>query len=233
MNAPSPRRPDLHEATRELVLPFVQAVRGTDRRPNEQPPQLRVYRYAADGITMIPVVGSGSARVTEILLSTELIDTTRENVRLLFDDVNDGTRVDPPVDYADPTQLQGWTLRALDEWVDYIVPDLANRYEPEAAFDSIYADFEARFFTDSYGWMWISPLANCVFHSSHIELEDGLAIRYLKQAELKLRHQGLMTIGTTGAGKRALWALARDRRGMLIEVGVPTLGRNLPRPREH
>ena len=145
---------------RELVLPFVRAVRDADRRPNEQPPQLRVYGYAADGITMIPVVGSGSARVTEILLSTELIDTTRENVRLLFDDVNDGTSVDPPVDYADPTQLQGWTLRALDEWVDYIVPELANRYEPEATFESIYTDFEARFFTDSYVRMWISPLSN-------------------------------------------------------------------------
>lgn len=171
---------------RDLVLPFVRAA----QEPREQRPNLHVYEYAADGLTMIPVAGSGSARVTDILLSAKTIDATRQNVRLRFDDVNDGTTVDPPVDYADLDELRGWTLRALDEWIDYVVPQLANRQEPEALFEGVYADFETRFFTESYVWMCIAPLANFTFEGSQIDLEDGLVIRYLDPAELNLRHQG-------------------------------------------
>lgn len=108
---------------RDLVLLFVRAA----REPREQRPNFQVYEYAADGLTMIPVANSGSAQVTDILLSAEMIDATRQNVRLRFDDVNDGTTVDPPVDYADLDELRGWTLRALDEWLEYVVPHLANR----------------------------------------------------------------------------------------------------------
>src|SRR5437879_9017183 len=66
---------------RDLASPFVQAARERDREPDEASPDLKVYDYATDGITMVPA-GSRSARVTEILLSSELIDTTRENVRV-------------------------------------------------------------------------------------------------------------------------------------------------------
>jgi len=136
LSTPTVRRPDLLEAMRDLASPFVQAARERDREPDEASPDLKVYDYATDGITMVPA-GSRSARVTEILLSSELIDTTRENVRVRFDDVNDGTTTIPPVDYGDRGQLQGWTLRALEEWAEYVAKLLSGRDNPMDAFERV------------------------------------------------------------------------------------------------
>jgi hypothetical protein len=189
------RRPDLLEAMRALVLPFVRAARERHSEPDDASPDdassddLEVYDYATDGITMVPA-GSRSTRVIEILLSPELIDRTRKNVRVRFDDVNDGTTTIPPVDYDNRGELQGWTLRALEEWAEYVAKLLSGRDNPMDAFARVYVDFEARFFSDSYLWMWISPLANFTFHGARIDLENGLTIRYLQPVEQDLRHQG-------------------------------------------
>lgn len=175
---------------RILVRPFVEAAERNEQPEGAYGPDLRIYDYDDDGSMMIPVPGTPAAAVANILLTDGLIETTRVNVRLRFDDVNDGSTTVPATDYYDMAVLRGWTLRALEEWVEWVTPRLVHRIDPEGAFRRVYADFEAHFFDDRYMWISFAPFANFIFHGPRVDLEPGVVIRYLDDEERNLRHSG-------------------------------------------
>jgi hypothetical protein len=144
-------------------------------------PYLRIEGYDDD--RAVPLGNSGP--VLELLTSGELVATTCENVRILFDDENEGTRRQPPYDYDAPDELSALALRGLQEWVDETVFRLFQARDPAALFDSLYQDFESRYFDEKYSWLWFSTLVKFAFEGHEINLEDGLTIRYLAPLESK------------------------------------------------
>lgn len=177
------RRPDLYEHMKTMVVPFVLQHHEEWRRAAGQAeiPHLRIEGYDDD--RAVPLGNSGP--ILEFLTSDELVATTRENVRILFDDENEGTRCLPPHDYEDPGELRALTLRGLQEWVDETVFRLFQARDPAAVFDSLYRDFESRYFDRKYSWLWFSTLVKFAFEGHEINLEDGLTIRYLAPLEGK------------------------------------------------
>ena len=173
---------DLFEATRVLVVPFILEhyrpwVEG-GRRRNELP-RLRVERYD-DQERAAPNEPAGA--VLDLLLGNDLEDITRENVRLLFDDVNDGGQHDPPFAYHDREELRKLTLRALQDWIDDTLLLLFYAADPQRAFEVAYADFEHRLLSPTYTRLSFSPLDKLSI-DEEVTLEEGLVLRYLATQE--------------------------------------------------
>lgn len=176
------RRRDLFEAMRVLVVPFVLEhhrpwLEG-GRRRNELP-RLRAERYD-DRDRAAP--NAPARAVLDLLLDNDLEDITRENVRLLFDDVNDGGQRDPPFAYHDREELKKLTLRALQDWIDDTLLSLFDTGDPQRAFEVAYADFEVRLLSPTYTRLWFSPLDKLSIHEA-VTLEEGLVLRYLSAHE--------------------------------------------------
>lgn len=175
------RQPNLCEAMKSTVLPFVLQHHDEWRRRGrcESAPRLRVEAYDGAGN---PEPRQNSGVVLDTFLAPNLADFTRDNVRLLFDDPNDGGRRDPPFDYQDPDVLRRLTLRVFQEWVDETVPLLLDSPDPVHAFDRLYEEFESAFFSEEYVRSWFSVLSKLAMHRE-VALEDNLVIRYLTPLE--------------------------------------------------
>jgi len=175
------------------------------------------------------VVPTSAARpVLEILLSEDIRTFTRENVRLKFDDPNDGVQRTPPFDYDDVNELRGLTLRVLQDWGDETTDAL---FDPpgltDAVFDSpsvterfdrLYRSFESSFFSEDYFFHWFSPLSNLAFtHGGGVILDEDLLIRYLAPHESKELSERWRHVREAPPPRMALVQTIRIRKGARVD----------------
>lgn len=218
------RRKDLFEAMRVLVVPFVLEhhrpwLEG-GRRRNELP-RLLVERYD-DRERVAP--DEPTEAVLDLLLANDLEAITRENVRLLFDDVNDGGHRDPPFEYHDRDELRNLTLRALQDWIDDTLLLLFDTSDPQREFEAAYAEFEARLFAPTYTRLWFSPMDKLSIHQD-VKLEEGLVLRYLTAHERDTLSQSWAHLRKAAIPPVGLVQSAEIEKGARIDLAgrVPPL----------
>lgn len=221
---PDMRHDDLFEAMRGLVVPFAlehhQLWLESGRRRHELP-CLRVERYD-NRERAAPDKPTGA--VLDLLLANDLEAITRENVRLLFDDVNDGGHRDPPFAYHDRDELRNLTLRALQDWIDDTLLFLFDAGDPEREFEAAYAEFEARLFAPTYTRLWFSPMDKLSI-DQEVKLEEGLILRYLTAHERDTLSQPWAHLRKAAIAPVGLVQSAEIEKGVRIDLAgrVPPL----------
>lgn len=211
------RHSELFAAMRSLVVPFVLEhhqiwLEGGRRR--DVLPRLRVERYDDRDR---PALDSPTQAVLDVLLANDLETITRANVRLLFDDVNDGSQRDPPFAYHDRDELRKLTLRALQDWIDdtrFLLFDTAN---PLSSFEAAYTEFEARLLAPTYTRLWFSPMEKLSIHQD-LALEDGLVLRYLAGQEREILSQPWAHLRQAAIPVVGLVQLAEIEKGARIDL---------------